>query len=161
MKIRLRIRPRRTTDDRDARRVKSDDIRDRLSELPDSLILEILSLLPMRDMVRTSVLSKRWKDLWITLPFFNFKVIWNGKAEDVYSSPLSFKSILMKLRTSLRKVVIVLTWHLYDHSIYDFVEFLMKDGKRIKKIVVKSIGNKRIGVKTFKMLGLEVFSGDM
>lgn len=45
---------------------------DRLSELPDSLILEILSFLAMRD-VKTSLLSKRWEDLWKTVPGFDFR----------------------------------------------------------------------------------------
>ncbi|XP_057772070.1 F-box/LRR-repeat protein At3g26922-like [Salvia miltiorrhiza] len=47
---------------------------DRLSDLPDALILEILSLLSssIRDVVRTTILSKRWKDLWTTVPRFDF-----------------------------------------------------------------------------------------
>ncbi|XP_057772069.1 F-box/LRR-repeat protein At3g26922-like [Salvia miltiorrhiza] len=47
---------------------------DRLSDLPDSLILEILSLLSssIRDVVRTTILSKRWKDLWTTVPRFKY-----------------------------------------------------------------------------------------
>ncbi|XP_057772034.1 F-box protein At5g03100-like [Salvia miltiorrhiza] len=46
--------------------------RDRLSELPDSLIFNIFELLPMNDVVKTTILSKRWKDLWTTVPFLNF-----------------------------------------------------------------------------------------
>ncbi|XP_057772059.1 putative F-box protein At1g49610 [Salvia miltiorrhiza] len=50
------------------------DSLDRLSELPDSLILSILSLLSLtRDVVRTTVLSKRWKDLWTTVPCLYFR----------------------------------------------------------------------------------------
>lgn len=45
---------------------------DRLSELPDSLISHILGLLPMRYVVRTSILSKRWKNLWTTVPCLSF-----------------------------------------------------------------------------------------
>ncbi|XP_057772062.1 F-box/FBD/LRR-repeat protein At1g16930-like isoform X2 [Salvia miltiorrhiza] len=45
---------------------------DRLSDLPDALILEILSLLWSREVVRTTILSKRWKDLWTTVPRFDF-----------------------------------------------------------------------------------------
>ncbi|KAH6756226.1 hypothetical protein C2S53_004325 [Perilla frutescens var. hirtella] len=46
--------------------------RDRLSELPDSLILQILSFLEMRDVVRTSLLSRRWEGLWTTIPCLYF-----------------------------------------------------------------------------------------
>ncbi|XP_057775735.1 F-box/LRR-repeat protein At3g26922-like [Salvia miltiorrhiza] len=45
---------------------------DRLSELPDSLILMILSLLETRYVVRTTLLSKRWRDLWTTVPRLKF-----------------------------------------------------------------------------------------
>ncbi|XP_057772054.1 putative F-box protein At1g49610 [Salvia miltiorrhiza] len=45
---------------------------DRLSELPDSLILTILSLLNMNDVVMTTLLSKRWKNRWTTVPCLRF-----------------------------------------------------------------------------------------
>ncbi|KAL8532172.1 hypothetical protein ACS0TY_008684 [Phlomoides rotata] len=45
---------------------------DRLSSLPESLILHILSFLPTRDVVKTTLLSKRWENLWTTLPCLNF-----------------------------------------------------------------------------------------
>ncbi|EHA8588010.1 F-box/FBD/LRR-repeat protein [Cocos nucifera] len=37
---------------------------DRLSSLPDAILSSILSLLPVREAVRTSVLSKRWRHVW-------------------------------------------------------------------------------------------------
>ncbi|XP_057771471.1 F-box/LRR-repeat protein At3g26922-like isoform X8 [Salvia miltiorrhiza] len=45
---------------------------DRLSELPDSLIFHIFWSLPMTDVVRTTILSKRWKNLWTTALCLNF-----------------------------------------------------------------------------------------
>nr|GEV43617.1 hypothetical protein [Tanacetum cinerariifolium] len=42
---------------------------DRISALPDCVILEILSRLPTtKDAIRTSCLSKRWRPLWTLLP---------------------------------------------------------------------------------------------
>ncbi|KAH6808729.1 hypothetical protein C2S51_026512 [Perilla frutescens var. frutescens] len=52
----------------------SSEPRDRLNdELPDLLILVILSLLPMRDVVMTAFLSKRWKYLWTKVPCMHFQ----------------------------------------------------------------------------------------
>ncbi|XP_057773776.1 F-box/LRR-repeat protein At3g26922-like [Salvia miltiorrhiza] len=51
---------------------QSYDHSDRLSELPNSLILMILSLSETVDAVRTTVLSKRWRDLWTTVPRLKF-----------------------------------------------------------------------------------------
>lgn len=48
------------------------DSDDRLSELPDALILVILSLLPVQDVVATTLLSKRWLHLWTTTPSLHF-----------------------------------------------------------------------------------------
>ncbi|XP_061344863.1 putative FBD-associated F-box protein At5g22720 [Gastrolobium bilobum] len=45
---------------------------DRLSNLPDEIILHILSFSDAKTAVQTSVLSKRWRSLWTSLPVVNF-----------------------------------------------------------------------------------------
>ncbi|KAL9817389.1 putative F-box/FBD/LRR-repeat protein [Arabidopsis thaliana] len=45
---------------------------DRISQLPEALIIQILSLLPTEVAVTTSVLSKQWQFLWKMLPKLNF-----------------------------------------------------------------------------------------
>lgn len=45
---------------------------DRLSVLPDTLLVRILSFLFMKEAGRTCVLSKRWKYLWVELPRLEF-----------------------------------------------------------------------------------------
>ncbi|KAK7282907.1 hypothetical protein RIF29_12021 [Crotalaria pallida] len=47
-----------------ANQSESDENEDRLSGLPDCLILHILSFVKCRDAVRTCILSKRWKCIW-------------------------------------------------------------------------------------------------
>lgn len=45
---------------------------DILSDLPDDVIENILIHLPLRDAVKTSVLSKKWRRNWVTLPHLVF-----------------------------------------------------------------------------------------
>jgi hypothetical protein len=42
---------------------------DRLSSLSDELLHHMMSFLPMPEVVRTSILSPRWLDLWASTPF--------------------------------------------------------------------------------------------
>ncbi|XP_057773712.1 F-box/LRR-repeat protein At3g26922-like [Salvia miltiorrhiza] len=49
---------------------------DRLSELPDSIIFHIFWLLPITNVVRTTILSKRWENLWTSTPYLNLYHDW-------------------------------------------------------------------------------------
>lgn len=55
---------------------------DRISSLPDELIHHIMSLLPIEDATRTSVLSKRWEFLFLTFPIVEFDEIWFYQMDD-------------------------------------------------------------------------------
>ena len=45
---------------------------DRVSSLPDSILSHVLSFLPTKDSVATSVLSKHWNPLWLLVLDLNF-----------------------------------------------------------------------------------------
>ncbi|KAI9107976.1 hypothetical protein K1719_020849 [Acacia pycnantha] len=49
------------------------EVRDRISDLPDSLLLHILSFLPAKVAVATCLLCKRWRPLWPSLPSLDLK----------------------------------------------------------------------------------------
>ncbi|CAL5202557.1 unnamed protein product [Lathyrus oleraceus] len=56
--------------------------KDRLSDLPNCLLLHILSFLNAKRVAQTCLLSKRWKNLWkslhvLTLGSSNFKAVQN------------------------------------------------------------------------------------
>ncbi|KAK1399189.1 hypothetical protein POM88_009052 [Heracleum sosnowskyi] len=48
------------------------DDEDRISKLSDDLIFHIFSFMEAKYAVQTCVLSKRWENLWTTLPYLNF-----------------------------------------------------------------------------------------
>ncbi|ESQ42218.1 hypothetical protein EUTSA_v10013502mg [Eutrema salsugineum] len=69
---------------------------DLISNLPEALISQILSYLPTKEAVKTSVLSSRWKSLWLLISGLDLD---SSEFPD-YSA---FKSCLHKLKLSIRK----------------------------------------------------------
>lgn len=70
---------------------------DRISDLPDDIIHQILLLLPIKCVAQMSVLSKRWKFLWTSFPDLDFTTLdpfplistKNHKKIDISRHPLS------------------------------------------------------------------------
>ncbi|CAA7042385.1 unnamed protein product [Microthlaspi erraticum] len=58
---------------------------DRISHLPEALILHILSLPTTKDVVATSVLSKQWRSLWKTVPSLYFDHYSDESEQETFS----------------------------------------------------------------------------
>ncbi|CAF1698818.1 BnaC03g13640D [Brassica napus] len=60
---------------------------DRISQLPDELLLKILALLPsMKDVVDTMLLSKRWQFLWMMVPTIKYNDTLDSYSKHKYGS---------------------------------------------------------------------------
>ncbi|XP_014502911.1 F-box/FBD/LRR-repeat protein At5g22660-like [Vigna radiata var. radiata] len=59
-------------------KVKKEKEEDRLTKLPDEIILHILSFVDAKTAVQTSVLNKRYRYLWASLPVLNFVDSFHG-----------------------------------------------------------------------------------
>lgn len=51
------------------------EAKDRISNLPKSLIGHILSFLPTKYAVRTSILSSRWEQMWMSINNRDFDAV--------------------------------------------------------------------------------------
>ena len=63
---------------------------DRISNLPDSLLYHILSFLPTKEAVATTILSKRWKPLWTLVPTLDLR-------DNRWEKPKCFKYIVYRV----------------------------------------------------------------
>ncbi|KAL0306965.1 UNVERIFIED_CONTAM: putative F-box/FBD/LRR-repeat protein [Sesamum radiatum] len=51
------------------------DTEDRISDLPDDILHHVFFFLPIKSIAQTSVLSKRWKNLWYSFPDLDFTTV--------------------------------------------------------------------------------------
>nr|XP_009777744.1 PREDICTED: F-box/LRR-repeat protein 25-like isoform X2 [Nicotiana sylvestris] len=86
---------------------------DRIGGLPDGILIAILSFLDTKTAVRTSVLSKRWKLVWTSLPVLDFENVpysrWKSRIEFIFFVrhvlARRCNSQLVKLRLSVDDIV--------------------------------------------------------
>lgn len=90
---------------------------DRISNLPDSLLCHILSFLPTKQSVATTILSTRWKPLWTVVPVLDFEDIKRQNQDDVAESNdgMTFTHFVWRVY-ALRKPVHVKKLKLQFHN---------------------------------------------
>ncbi|KAL7260446.1 hypothetical protein ACSBR1_006164 [Camellia fascicularis] len=85
---------------------------DRISMLPDSLLIHILSFLPtIEDAIKTDVLSKRWQYLWTSLPSLLYYFSFTGEDVDYWERIAEFvafvdKTVVLCNCSRLKKFVV-------------------------------------------------------
>ncbi|KAB2623561.1 F-box/LRR-repeat protein [Pyrus ussuriensis x Pyrus communis] len=80
--------------------------KDRISELPDAVLCHILSFIPTKYSVRTSILSTRWKSICGSVPNLDFEfeqmsTTWKEEYMSNYVGFLMFVDWILSLRDSL------------------------------------------------------------
>ena len=79
--------------------------KDRISEFPEELLLQILSLLPTKTVIITCVLSKRWRFLWKMVQKLNFESDNVGNFQRMLAS-FCFRTKLRFWRVCVSKLLI-------------------------------------------------------
>ena len=97
---------------------------DVISSFPDEVICHILSFLPTKHAVATSVLSKRWTDLWHSVPVLNFSDVELNDQEACFRFNKFVNSVLLWLNPTKFKSCIIyilcdddLSHHVYPNII--------------------------------------------
>ncbi|KAL7129577.1 hypothetical protein ABFS83_13G076900 [Erythranthe nasuta] len=113
---------------------------DRLSELPDSLLTHILSFLPTKQSVRSSILARRWRFLWTEVPTLEF----DCEDEDFIASFIS-----------LHKLPTINTFRVTPNENYYFRFF---DDEWISAAIDRKVQNIEISVFEFSVLPTSLFT---
>jgi hypothetical protein len=97
-----------------SKKVDRGDHSDRISDLPCDVIDRILEHLNIQELVRTSILSRKWRYMWISVPQLEFK----GDFFDRYDDELHYNPYSRAHRI-IKKVLL-----LHNGPIYKFTLFI-------------------------------------
>jgi len=98
---------------------------DRISALPDPIIHHILSSLPTKLSAATSILSKRWKPLWLSVPTLHFD-------DETFPNFDSFRLFVSFVFLSRDMTLPIRSFHLrsnhHSHEVNQFVDAAAQRG---------------------------------
>ncbi|KAI8551778.1 hypothetical protein RHMOL_Rhmol06G0213100 [Rhododendron molle] len=96
--------------------------RDCLVELPEPLLHHILSYLTMKDVIRTSVLAKRWRYTWLYVPCLTFPALTKTRSEEV---AFINKSLLVHKGSKVLKLDITFKYHTEAGLFDSWIQFAL------------------------------------
>ncbi|CAH9140416.1 unnamed protein product [Cuscuta epithymum] len=118
------------------KRIKDTSI-DRLSALPDCLLIHILSFLGVKKAGVTSLLGKKWKYLWAELPVLEFHFDFSDESEETKNT-LDFvawvnKTLAIRSGNHLEKLKVGFNYKIcFDPDVDSWVEFALKN--KVKEV---------------------------
>ncbi|CAL8177071.1 unnamed protein product [Prunus armeniaca] len=148
---------------------------DKISEMPDEILVSILSLLSLKEATATSILSRRWQFVWMSTTFLNFLANNYDTGKNIY------RFILLKKEKRYLESGMYVNWvnrvveqhkgpkieefrvcfqlnSRFRSSIDKWIQIAMEKG--VETLVLKfslqnSVGSKKMYAFPHKLLGLE------
>jgi len=105
--------------------------RDMISTLHESILSQILSFIPIVDAVSTSVLSRRWIDVWTSITNLKFddRLLGSKKKKMQKEQFVNFveKVLIHFTNSSIQSFSLCLTSHQYDSSqLSEWISFILE-----------------------------------
>ncbi|KAJ4822053.1 hypothetical protein Tsubulata_036888 [Turnera subulata] len=124
------------------KRVCTADYADRISDLPRNVLEKLLTCMPLRDAVRTCVLSKKWRYMWVTIPYLSFDDNFGrppGKSQPTMDKLLlNIFQVLLRHQGSLEGFALSIPYLRSCPEIDQFILFLSGKGINLLRIKILS-----------------------
>ncbi|KAK8591560.1 hypothetical protein V6N13_031600 [Hibiscus sabdariffa] len=121
------------------RTIDEKDTVDRISDLPDHVILKIMSSLPLKEAVRTCILSKRWKDVFTWISEVKFEHYVHLKNKSMRDGFMNFVDRFLFLRKdiSLDRLRIWCGYGIDPCRINGWIHYALRHGVRELDLSIK------------------------
>ncbi|KAI3972062.1 hypothetical protein MKW92_032880 [Papaver armeniacum] len=97
--------------------------KDMISNLPDSLLHYLLSFLEIKDVARSSILSKRWNYIWTTVPILEFK---NDASQTENFMDFVDGTLLRHNSSNVDKFSLVCNRHLDESRLHSWISTVIR-----------------------------------
>ncbi|KAL4586527.1 hypothetical protein LXL04_011163 [Taraxacum kok-saghyz] len=117
---------------------------DRISALPQDTIEKILTLMPLKDALRTSILSKKWRYSWTTIPklVFDDNMIVSSRniQVDKYKFVSTIFHVFLQHKAPILEFSLTITDDAFSSEIDQIILHLSRSNNNIKKFAFENWG---------------------